>query len=109
MPGWVHRKGATKGDLLCVCIPSSASPKVGVRHQGESGLDSFSMENGCEGEKIRWGRELFTYLQLINFIQRRGLLPKQVWFVFFLPGTKFMQGQFMSCMCDGMKIYGHPG
>lgn len=32
-----------------------------------------------------------------------------VWFVFFLPGTKFMQGQFMGCMCDGMKIYGHPG
>lgn len=30
-------------------------------------------------------------------------------FVFFLPGTKFMQGQFMSCMCDGMKICGHPG
>lgn len=32
-----------------------------------------------------------------------------VWFVFFFPSTKFMQGQFMSCMHDGMKIYGHPG
>lgn len=51
-----------------VQMPSSASPKVGVRHRGETGLDSFSMENGHGGEKIRWRRELFTYFRLINFI-----------------------------------------
>lgn len=76
MPGWVHRKGATKGDLLCVCVPCvqallcfPKSEKVGVRHQGESGLDSFSMKNRGEREKIRWRRELFTHFQLKNFIQ----------------------------------------
>lgn len=72
--------------LSPVWVPSSAAPKVGLMHQGESGLDSFYMESGCQGEKIKWRRGLFTYFQLLNFIQQReeGHFPCRFYLICFL-------------------------
>lgn len=88
--------------LFPVWVPSSAAPKVGLTHQRESGLDFFYTESRCQGEKIRWRIGLFAYFQLLN---QAGFIR----FVSFLPGTKFMQGQFMNCVCAGVKICGDPG
>lgn len=62
--------------LLC-------SPKVDLMHQGECGLDSFYMESWCQREKIRCRKGLFTYFQLLSFIQLSPISQAGfVWFLF---------------------------